>query len=325
MAFLPAYGREGAALLRIYNLASALEKIGWRCLILPPKLTLGQRQRVLAMAAPDVLVMQGVRHPLNRPAFYDVCPILFDMDDADFYLDHLEQALRRAMPAVSAVIAGSAYVADWCRRAGAGQAHVVWTGTPVSGRARTPHRQRPPVIAWAQTRPETYVREAKMVRALVSALSRRGVNATLRLYDFQPGDSAAFAETFRMPGISVEWAANLPYREYLASLDDVSLGLAPLAEQTPFSRGKSFGKVLAYLDRGVPVIGSDACEHGAFFTPDTGVITNDPDVWSDGAAALLADPEARQTMSERAFRTFRDRLSIEASASRVSRIMEDFT
>jgi len=39
--------------------------------------------------------------------------------------------------------------------AGAGRVDVVWTGTPVSERPRPPQAGRPPVVAWAQTRPST--------------------------------------------------------------------------------------------------------------------------------------------------------------------------
>ena len=50
--FLPAYGPEGAALLRIYNLAAALRPLGWRTLVLPATLSLAQRRRLLATRWP---------------------------------------------------------------------------------------------------------------------------------------------------------------------------------------------------------------------------------------------------------------------------------
>lgn len=156
--FLPASGPEGAALLRVYGIARSLRGLGWRTLILPWRLTLAQRQRFLARISPDVVVMQGARHALNRPDHYPGVPIVFDMDDADFHLPHLAEPVQRAMPQAAAVIAGSRYVAEWCRAAGAGQVDVVWTGSAVSAARRVPQALRPPVLAWAQTRPETYMR-----------------------------------------------------------------------------------------------------------------------------------------------------------------------
>lgn len=90
-----------------YGIAQALRELGWRTLVLPWKLTLAQRRRFLAWSRPDVVVMQGVRHGLNRPALYPDWPILLDMDDADFHLPHLAEPVRDAMGHVVGVIARS--------------------------------------------------------------------------------------------------------------------------------------------------------------------------------------------------------------------------
>jgi hypothetical protein len=320
--FLPCEGRNGAALLRIYNVAEGLRARGWRALVVPPKLTLAARTRVLRYTAPDLLIMQGVRHALNRPHLYPGQRIVLDMDDADFYLPHLEGAVRRAMPQVRLVLAGSRYVANWCAAAGAGEVHVVWTGAPVSkGPLRIPQADRPPVMAWAQTRPMTYKEEAAFVREVMADLSRRVKDVRLRLYDRQAGDDPGFEAWFQAAGIRTEWHKQTQYSDYLGSLGDVALGLAPLSLQTPFSRGKSFGKVLAYLDAHVPVLASDACEHGAFFTPETGVVSNDPKIWVDQGQRLLSDPLRRAEMAERAHAAYCRQLSIGAMVAKIDPIL----
>lgn len=313
--FLPAYGRTGAALLRIYNVAAALRSLGWRAVVFPPRLTLAQRTRFLTRFDPDVIVMQGVRHALNRPALYADWPIVLDMDDADFHLPRFSEPLAAAMGQLACVTAGSAYVAEWCLGAGAPAAQVIWTGTTPTARPAVPAAQRPPVIAWAQTRPMTYTREAALVADVMAQLAVRRSGLTLRLYDRQVGDDPGFLDLFRAPGLTIEWVENCRYDAYLASFDDVAIGLAPLSLETPFSRGKSFGKVLAYLDRRVPVVGSDACEHGAFFTPGTGVITNDSAAWVDALDRLLGDVSARQSMAEAAHGAFLERLTTKAAAN----------
>lgn len=319
--FLPAYGRTGAALLRVHNVARALRPLGWRTLVMPVALTLPQRRRILAQTRPDVLVMQGARHALNRPDFYPEFPIVYDMDDADFHLAHLADPVAAAMGRVSVVTAGSAYIANWCRGQGA-DARVIWTGMPVSRRSRPPQTGRPPVVAWAQTRPMTYRREAAFVLEVMSRLAARCPEVRLRLYDRQPGDDPGFADRFRAAGIRTEWRPAMPLGDYLASFDDVALGLAPLCPETPFSRGKSFGKVLGYCDRHVPVIASDAGEHGRLFAPDSGIVSSDPAVWVESALGLLSAAERRQAMAEAAFSLFRSRLSSDAVAQRVSRVLD---
>jgi glycosyltransferase involved in cell wall biosynthesis len=114
----------------------------------------------------------------------------------------------------------------------------------------------------------------------------------------------------------------MPYGQFLASLDDVAVGLSPICADNDFSRGKSFGKVLAYLDRGVPVVASDEADHSLFFEPDTGVITNDPALWVQAILNLLDDPGRRQSMAERALVALEDPLSVEAAAQKVHRVLE---
>jgi hypothetical protein len=167
----------------------------------------------------------------------------------------------------------------------------------------------------------TYTREAALVRRVMAAVAAARPGVTLRLYDRQPGDDPAFAESFAAPGLTVEWHKTAPYDDYLAGFDNVALGLAPLCPKTPFSRGKSFGKVLAYLDRKVPVIGSEAGEHGAFFTPDLGVITNDERLWSMHITALLDDAAGRAGMADRAHAAFRARLTTGAASERVDGVL----
>lgn len=322
VVFLPSRGREQSSLLRIYNVAAGLRPLGWQALVLPWTLTLAQRQRLIARFRPDVLVMQGARHGLNRPALYPEYTVVYDMDDADFHLPHLEQPVREAMGQVAGVIAGSSYVADWCRGQGA-NAHVVWTGTPVSKRRPVPQSKRPPVVAWAQTRPESYTREAEFVLEVMRRLSQQRPEVQLRLYDRQ-GQESGFLERFLEAGIRVEWRETCQYSDYLRSFDDVSLGLAPLCPETPFSRGKSFGKVLAYLDAHVPVIASDACEHGRFFGENNPALPNDPGRWAERMKHLLGNVGARQAVADNDFARFQEQLSLEAAARRVDAVLRRF-
>jgi hypothetical protein len=191
------------------------------------------------------------------------------------------------MPAVTAVIAGSRYVADWCRGQGA-EAHVVWTGTPVSALPRPAQEARPPVVAWAQGDPVSYVRERAFVEDVMGRVAARRPGTRLRLYGRQPGQGDDILAPFQAMGLSVEWLPAMSYGRFLASLDNVAVGLSPICPENTFSRGKSFGKVLAYLDRGVPVVASDEADHRLFFHAGTGVISNDPEVWAEAVLSLLA-------------------------------------
>ncbi len=319
-AFLPSKPRAQSSLLRIYAVADALKARGWSIIVLPAGLDLAQRRRLIARFAPDVLVMQGARHPLNRPALYPGRPIAYDMDDADFELPQFAEAVREAMAEVDVVFAGSRYVADWCRAQGA-DARVVWTGTPLSRGPRRPQADRPPVIAWAQSEPVNYVLERGFVLDVMRRVAARRPGVRLRLFGRRAGDDDSILAPFRDAGVAPEWLPMMPYARFLEALDDVAVGLSPICPENAFSRGKSFGKVLAYLDRGVPVVASDAADHPLFFTPDTGILSDDAEVCAAEILRLLDDPDARQCMADAGLRALEARLSTEAAADLVDAVL----
>lgn len=320
VAFLPSKGRAQSSLLRIYGIAEALGRCGWGTMVIPATLDLAQRRRLLSRFAPDVIVMQGARHPLNRPALYPGVPIAYDMDDADFHLGQFAEPVREAMSEVAVVLAGSRYVADWCRAAGA-EARVVWTGTPVSPGPRRPQAERPPLVAWAQSEPVSYALERAFVLDVMRRVADGRPGVRLRLFGRGPDDDDAILGPFRDAGIAVEWLPMMPYPEFLAALDDAAVGLSPICPEDAFVRGKSFGKVLAYLDRGVPVVAADAADHPLFFTPETGILSNDPAECAAAVERLLADPAARQRMADAARGALEARLSTEAAAAEVDAIL----
>jgi hypothetical protein len=316
LAFLPSKGREMSSLLRIYHVAAAMERLGWATMILPATLRLNQRHRLLARFGPDAVVMQGARHALNRPALYPGFRIVYDMDDADFHLPHLAEPVREAMGDIELVLAGSRYVADWCRAQGA-EARVVWTGTPASRTSPAPQRSRPPLVAWAQSAPVDYAEERAVVADVMARVAARRPGVRLRLFGRRPQDGADILAPFAAAGVEVEWLPMMSYPRFLRALDDVAVGLSPICPESPFSRGKSFGKVLAYLDRGVPVVASEAADHDLFFTPESGVLSNDPAAWAEAILRLLVNADARQAMADAAGRDFRARLSTGAAAARI--------
>jgi hypothetical protein len=322
VAFLPSRGREMSSLLRIHLVADRLPALGWGVLVVPPTLSLAQRHRLLHRFGPDVIVMQGSRHALNRPALYPGRPIVYDMDDADFHLSHLADEVAAAMPGVDLVLAGSRYVADWCRTQGT-PARVVWTGTPPAGTPAPPQPERPPIVAWAQSAPVDYVAERAFVLDVMRRLAARRPGVRLRLFGRRPGDDGGLLAPFAEAGVAAEWLPMMPYESFLRALDDVAVGLSPICPGNPFSRGKSFGKVLAYLDRGVPVVASDEADHGLFFTPGTGVLSNDPAVWTAEIARLLDDAAARQAMADAARAAFLDRLSTDAATREVDAALRE--
>jgi hypothetical protein len=319
LAILPSSSREGASLLRGWNMAAALRAHGWTTLCLPAQLEASQRARLLARFDPDLMLYQTARHALNDDAHAAGRRFVLDLDDADFLDPAMQPRLDRTAAAAAGVIAGSRFVRDWAAGLNPRTA-VVWTGTPVSPGPRPPHAARAPVLAWAQASPQGYPAELDFVTRLHARLRAQGTPFRLRLYGIAtPADRAAMVARFGTD--TIQTLPPMGYDAFLASLREVAVGLSPIVAASAFSRGKSFGKILGYLDARVPVIASDEADHALFFTPDSGVVTNDPDRWLSEAAALLADPARRERMAAAAFAALTTRLSVSAAAAETDRFL----
>ncbi len=320
--FFPSSVREGASHLRAYNVAEALTERGWHTITVPRQLAAGARHRLMKLYDADLLFFQQCRHELNDVAFAEGRPYVLDIDDADFYDPKFHDRIARTCAGARGVIAGSRFISDWCVEHNA-NTNVVWTGTPISAEERPDHHDRPATIAWAQRAPLRYPRELEFVRAFYFALKATGRAFTLRLYGANsPEERRAIHQAFG-PNEPIVLYPRFEYGDFLKSLRSVSVGLSPIMTQSEFSRGKSFGKILGYLDAKVPVIASDEADHAQFFTPESGVITNDPAEWVRKAGQLLDDAPLRNRMAENAFHLFESRLTREAAADRVDAFLRD--
>lgn len=113
--------------------------------------------------------------------------------------------------------------------------------------------------------------------------------------------------------------------DVIRCMNSVSVGLAPLlVERGGFVLGKSFGKVLAYLAAGVPVVSSDAVDHPLFFKNGVNgfVLPNEVETWSAMVTSLLAGPQKRDAIANQAWTDLDQQLSSHAAAKRVVRLLD---
>jgi glycosyltransferase involved in cell wall biosynthesis len=116
----------------------------------------------------------------------------------------------------------------------------------------------------------------------------------------------------------------LRYEQFVATIAQGAIGLAPLCI-TPdsFNQGKSFGKILAYLGAGVPVIASDAVDHALFFeNGKNGFVSNLVEEWSGHIGHLLQDVDSRMRISRNAVTCFRARLSMSEYSRRTLTLID---
>jgi hypothetical protein len=87
-----------------------------------------------------------------------------------------------------------------------------------------------------------------------------------------------------------------------------------------FSRGKSFGKVLAYLLAGVAVLATNELEHGEFFKDGDNGFLLEPDAqsWANRCEALLRDRDVLACVARNGQKSLLERLTDDCFAQRLS-------
>lgn len=317
--FLPPSGREMSSLLRGYNIADELRRLGWVSAVVPHQVSRRQRARMIRAFGPNIMVLLGSRHRDNDRRLAGDIPYVYDLDDADFH--DTEMCARMVDDASGAVgvIAGSRYIRDWAIQY-SGNTRVIWTGSPVPLERFRDHRSRGRLIVWAQTSPLQCPFELDFVMQVLRLVAKQIQRpASVRFYDCRGLSGESDVEKrVRDLGFGFEWLKFSGYSSYLDSLQDAAIGLAPIVADSPFSRGKSFGKILGYLTAGVPVLASDECDHQEFFTSASGVVSNDPHEWASEIFRLLEDSSMRNDMAAAAWGDFETRLSTRAAAMQVS-------
>ena len=308
--------------LRGYKLAKELRTMGWRTIVIPKQLDLRQRLRIIEQERPTYIYLQQTRHPLNRPDLYPSYRCILDIDDADFLDEQHVDYIKSCMVQSFGIIAGSRFIGNYARVSN-GRCEVIWTGAPVTRHTRVTHKLSPPAVVWACSNPEGYLHEANFVRDVVEM-----IDSSIDFQFWIIGTRDIFAaKRYLAPlkalGISCASISFLPYLKLLVQLRKAAIGLAPLLPQdSPFSAGKSFGKVLAYLDSGLAVIASNNVDHPLFFKNGVnGYLASDKREWVLAIERLLRDSKARKVIADAGKVDFSRRLSTRSMALRVDKTL----
>ncbi|MEM9294538.1 MAG: glycosyltransferase, partial [Planctomycetota bacterium] len=246
--------------------------------------------------------------------------------------------------------AGSRNVAAYCRQH-APATHVVWTGcepTPAPGSSPAPgstapdtacepgsvspvsppNQTRKPVVAWGATSFTRYNHEAQLVeQAIAQIAAQRPAGqrpVTLHIYGARKKRYAApMAQRLRNAGAQVRVFPMLSYAAFLKRLRKAAVGLQVISPEHAYAEGKSFGKVLAYLDADAAVVASSAVDHPLFFTHGRNGMLADPtpESWAHAITQLLDDPAARGQLVAQARQDFVARLTAKAAAKQLDRVL----
>jgi hypothetical protein len=285
---------DAASNLRAWLVAPELERLGWRVIVVPQALTLAQRHRILRLERPDVILIQQTRNPLNEPRLYPAYPCVVDADDADYLDPRQHDRIVRAATDAAAVIGGSRFVTECLGRHNA-SAHVLWTCTPApESPPLTPPGQRGQIVSWAHASPLGYKHEAQFMQNVMTEVCAQ-TPCEFWLFGTNEADAVGWFRPIRQAGGSCVALPPMSYTDYLAKVAESAVGLQPISLESEFSKGKSFGKLLAYLSGEVAVVAANTVDHPLFFRNGQNGFLADENVfdWANAIVRLLEDKELR--------------------------------
>jgi hypothetical protein len=269
---------------------------------------------------PTLLYFQQTRHELNDPALYPGIPAVLDADDADILDPRHHQRIAATARKCLGIVAGSRFVRDQFLKY-AGNVTVVWTSTTIAADVAVANKHRPKSVTWAHSDPINYPLEAAFVLEVALKLADR----TEFQFDLFGIDAAKRqnAENYLAPlaarGVRINYHEPLSYVDFIGRLGVIAVGLQPVCLENEFSRGKSFGKLLAYMAADVAVVASNNVDHPLFFRDGYNgrLLANDTELWASACQALLERPAARQGMADAAKLGLTHRLSTARAAQLV--------
>ncbi len=307
---------------RVYRIAVHLKSLGWRVIIAPHQLSLKQRQRLLRIENPDILFIQTSRHPLNSPELYQTKNIVFDIDDADFENPATLESVIKCCTGSILVICGSTYIKDFCSQYN-NRTYVVWTGMENQHAKYAPPSTRSNIIAWGTSNSLAYSAERDFIGRVVKILGKK-IDLELWIYGASDHpDLIEYKKEIENNGINCKLIPPLSFDDYHKSLESCAIGLHPISLENPFSRGKSFGKLNSYIQRGVPIVTQRALDYPEFFIDgQSAVLADNEEEWARRIEELLIQPALRDRLANNAFTAFLQELNTPMVAKKIVTILE---
>lgn len=290
---------------------------------MPDVLSMQQRQRILRLERPDVILLQQTRHQLNRPALYAPIPCVIDADDGDHMDPRHVHRIAQWVGEAAAVVGGSRFVRDWMAQHCPGPAQVIWTCSPKSSSPpKTPPAAREPIVAWAHDTPLHYPHEAALMQQVFIAVAAR-TRAIFWLFGTKEEQARAWFAPIRAAGGACVAVERMPYEAYLDKVAEAAVGLQPVCLESDFCKGKSFGKVLAYLAGQVANVASNNVDHPLFFRHgENGYLAeNTVEDWTNAIVRLLEDREHREQVALAGCRDFDRRFTYDVFGRMISDVL----
>jgi glycosyltransferase involved in cell wall biosynthesis len=219
--------------------------------------------------------------------------VIYDFDDAVMYSNRQDgrickirsRRFRRAVALSSLVIAGNEYLAQHARRYNS-HIEILPTGLDVGAYNVPTTRAKDGLVRLVWIGGGGVLKHVRPIVPALEELGRRFPRVRLRII------SSEFFDLQSMPVERRPWSRETEVA-YLLTGD---IGLAPLTDD-PYTRGKCAFKILQYQAAGLPVVASPVGVNEQYVRDGvTGFLVRDLSQWVDRLAALIENPDLRQTL-----------------------------
>lgn len=261
------------------------------------------------------------------PAFFEISllvqgiPIVVDYDDAVFHrydIHHsrlvrflLSQKIDRIMASADVVIAGSEYLIDRARSAGAKRIEKLPTVVDLGRYSKCPERHSPEelTIGWVGT-PGT----AAYLLPLVPVFKALRETCKVRVIAIGANNRPEFEGVIE----TVPWSEETE----VALLSEADIGIMPLPDE-PFERGKCGYKLIQYMAIGLPVVASPVGENLKIVRVGiNGFLPESHSQWLESLVKLCSSPSLRRQMGTAGRGIVEKTYTLEATSARLLQILK---
>lgn len=318
-----------SAHLRVYEVASELERRGYKTIIVNPSLSDEQKGLYLKHGSRgDIIYIQKIFQPFhnvkNFAPYREKYKFVYDVDD--FHPNKENSGLTEF---VDLVVAGSHYVAKCSKRYNKNVV-VLCSITDTELYHPIPRNNEIPVVFWCEWYANAYLKDLELIEKPLNKLHKE-IDFKLILQGWRKNKDIEKTKYHNKIPIAkkmfpfAEFDFYRPLEEYkkegVSVLLNSDIGIIPFS---PKRKGKAGQNIRSFMSAGLAVMGTPGNEHEYIVKDgENGFLAATEDEWYRKLKKLLTDQALREKFGRNAVKTIRENYSREVYVKKFEGLLEE--